>query len=466
MQSPKNILTGMALGAVILTTQATAQTGAPEARLAASTQGAKVHTFNYSLGSSVETDGASVDAADGVTGQERPDVRKYAEIGKANIGTATVKLGEITTDASDAGKSAPAKPQERPDVRKYADMGKASLGTATVTLGAITTDASDAGKSSPAKPQERPDMRKYADMGKFGKPSTATITLGASSKGGQSGGKNSPVKPQQVGQKPQASSVSGATAVDRVELDLHSVSDTASDDLGNTCQIVDVLEDSAAATSSYAAGAASVRTQATANASIARNATDPANISVLEGELQASLAEQVSVFGLSAATSRISVGANREVPQGPCGTVTSRSAGARVELGGTTVRIVREQGDALMQEGVEQVTLRDRVLINAGPVAILVAPLVSTRADLSIEAGSLGRDGHLGMRGFLRLNSSGFIATKVVGGKSSKDAAKIAELDFDAANNMVEIHERDAAAIGSIRLEVGMESREDSLGAL
>ena len=95
MQSPKNILTGMALGAVILTTQATAQSGAPEAHIAASTQGAKVHTFNYSLGSSVETDGASVDAADGVTGQGRPDVRKYADIGKASIGTATVKQGQV-----------------------------------------------------------------------------------------------------------------------------------------------------------------------------------------------------------------------------------------------------------------------------------------------------------------------------------------------------------------------------------
>jgi hypothetical protein len=146
--------------------------------------------------------------------------------------------------------------------------------------------------------------------------------------------------------------------------------------------------------------------------------------------------------------------------------VTSRSAGARVELGGTTVRIVREQGDALMQESIEQVTLRDRVLINAGPVAILVAPLVSTRADLSIEAGSLGRNGHLGMRGFLQLNSTGFIATKVVGGKSSKDANKFAELELDITRNLVEIHEHDAAAIGSIRLEVGMESREDRLGTL
>ena len=92
MQSPKNILTGMALGAVILTTQATAQTAVPEAHLAASTQGEQVHTFNYSLASSVETDGASTDDAEGVTGQERPDVRKYADIDKASINTGTVKL--------------------------------------------------------------------------------------------------------------------------------------------------------------------------------------------------------------------------------------------------------------------------------------------------------------------------------------------------------------------------------------
>ncbi len=465
MQSPKNILTGMALGAVILTTQATAQTAVPEAHLAASTQGEQVHTFNYSLASSVETDGASTDDAEGVTGQERPDVRKYADISKATVKTGTIKLGEITTDASDAGKNSPAKPQERPDVRKYADIDKASINTGTVKLGEITNDASDAGKNSPAKPQERPQMRKFSSMGKFGKPSTATITLGASTKGGKSGGKNSPVKPQQVGQKPQASSAGGATAADRVELDLRDATSTAGDDLGSTCQIVDVLEDSAAAASSYAADAASVRTQATASASITRNATNPADMSVIEGELQASLAEQISVFGLNAATSRISVGATREAPQGSCGTVASRSAGARVELGGTTVRIIRERGDALMQESVEQVILRDRVLINAGPVAILVAPLVSTRADLSLEAGSLDRNGHLGMRGFLQLDSSGFIATKVVGGKS-KDAGKVAELEFDAARNMVEIHEHDAAAIGSIRLEVGLESREDRLGAL
>ena len=466
MQSPKNILTGMALGAVILTTQATAQSVVPNARLAASTQGAEVHTYNYSLASSNEADGVSVDDAEGVNGQARPDVRKYADIGKASVNTGTVVLGAITTDASDAGKNSPAKPQERPDVRKYADIGKASIGTGTVVLGAITTDASDAGKNSPAKPQERPQMRKFSSMGKFGKPSTATISLGASSKGGQSAGKNSPAKPQQVGQKPQASSANGASAVDRVEVNIHDASSTGGDDLGSTCQIVDVLEDSAAAASSYASGAASVRTQATANASIARDATNPADMSVLEGELQASLAEQVTVFGLSAATSRITVAADRDVPQGSCGTVTSRSAGARVELGGTTVRIVREQGDALIQESIEQVTLRDRVLINAGPVAILVAPLVSTRADLSIESGSLGRDGHLGMRGFLQLNSTGFIATKVVGGKSSKDANKYAELELNIARNLVEVHERDAAAIGSIRLEVGMESREDRLGTL
>ena len=75
MQSPKNILTALALGAVILTTQATAQSAAPEAHLASSLQGAEVHTFTYSLASSVDADGVSVDDAEGVNGQSRPDVR-------------------------------------------------------------------------------------------------------------------------------------------------------------------------------------------------------------------------------------------------------------------------------------------------------------------------------------------------------------------------------------------------------
>ncbi|MCH2107003.1 MAG: hypothetical protein MK291_10210, partial [Planctomycetes bacterium] len=350
-----------------------------------------------------------------------------------------------------------AKPQERPDMRKYAEIGKADINTGTVTLGGVSTDASDAGKNSKAKPQERPDMRKYSSMGKFGKPSTATITLGASGKSDQSAGKKA---------KPQASTQGGVTAADRFELQQGGASSTSSGDLGDTCQIIDVLEDSAVAADSYTARATNVRTQASASASISRNATDPAQMTTLEGELQASLAEQITVLGLSAAASRVSVGASREVPQGHCGTVTSRSAGARVELGGTTVQIVRERGDASMQESVERVILRERVLLNAGPVAILVAPLLSTRADLSIEAGSLGREGHLGMRGFLQLNSSGIVATKVLGGDSSKDAGEVAELELETARNLVEVNEQDAAAEGTIRLEVGSESREDRLGAL
>ena len=104
MQSPKTLITSVALGAALLTTQAVAQPAAPDSHLANSTQGVKVQN-------------------------------------------------------------------------------------ATVKLGGVSTDASDAGKSSKAKPQERPGMRKYSSMGKYGKPSTATITLGASDKDGQSAGK-------------------------------------------------------------------------------------------------------------------------------------------------------------------------------------------------------------------------------------------------------------------------------------
>jgi len=402
MQSPKTLITSVALGAALLTTQAAAQSAAPEAHLAASTQGAQVHS-------------------------------------------ATIKLGDTSHDASHAGDSTQAGAKQRPDVRKYAEIGKADINTGTVTLGGVSTDASDAGKSSKAKPQERPGMRKYSSMGKFGKPSTA---------------------PREIGQKSQASCQGAAMEADSFELQQGNASSTASGDLGDTCQIIDVLEDSAVTADSYTARATNVRTQASASASIARNATDPSEMTTLEGELQASLAEQITVLGMSAAASRISVGASREVPQGPCGTVTSRSAGARVELGGTTVQIVRERGDARMQESVERVILRERVLINAGPVAILVAPLLSTRADLSIEAGSLGREGHLGMRGFLQLNSSGVVATKVLGADSSMDAGEVAELELETARNLVEVHEQDAAAEGTIRLEVGSESREGRLGAL
>ena len=150
MQSPKSLFTIMALGAVILTPQANAEVDTPEAHLAASTQGAVVHTFTHSLTSSADVDGASADDAEGVNGQARPDMHKAAELGKTTMQTGTVSLGGITADGSDAGKSSPAKPQARPEMRKYSSMGKyGKPSTATISLGASSKGAIDAGQTIP-----------------------------------------------------------------------------------------------------------------------------------------------------------------------------------------------------------------------------------------------------------------------------------------------------------------------------
>jgi hypothetical protein len=431
MQPPKSLFTAAALSAALLSSTASAQAPTPDPHIASSTGGAAINTFTYDASSN----GADVGSAD------------------------------------DAGKNSPAKPQSRPDAHKYTDLGKTSVKTATVKPGEMSTEADDAGKSSPAKPQSRPDMHKYSSTSKFGKPSSATVSLGGISTKGSDAGKNTPVKGQPTKQEAKASSaqkssVSGTTEISPMGIDSHDSRPAAGGDLGDSCQIVEVLEDSATASQSYAVGEADVRTQATASARITSDVTNPSDAQVLKGELTASLSENVSIFGLVASTGRISVAADRSAPHGSCGTVTSRNAGARIELGGATVSILREQGDALIQTSIEQVTLRDEVLLNAGPVALLVAPLVSTRADVSIEAGSLDRVGHLGMRGFLQLQSSGVVVVKVVGSKASKDAVKTGELEFDTARNLIEIHEHQAAAQGEIRLEVGVESLEDSLGTL
>ena len=49
----------------------------------------------------------------------------------------------ITAYADDAGKNSPTKGQARPDIHKYVEIDKASISTATVKLGEITTDADD-----------------------------------------------------------------------------------------------------------------------------------------------------------------------------------------------------------------------------------------------------------------------------------------------------------------------------------
>ena len=331
----------------------------------------------------------------------------------APLHTFTYSLTPSNTSGTSAGKNSAVNGQALPDMHKFVELGKTSVSTATVKLGEITTDAEDAGKNAAANGQARPDMHKFVELGKAS-VSTATVKLGG---------------------------------------------------ISDSCHVVNVLEESAYASKTYAAGRADIRTQATASAQIVRDVTDRSNVQVLGAELAASLSEHVSVFGLAVKTGRISVATSHKAPQGSCGVVSSRSAGARIELGGTTVSILREKGDALMQTSIEQITLRDRVLFNAGPVAVLVAPLVSTRADVSIEAGSLGRQRHLGMYGFLQIQSSGTVTTKVVGGKPSKDASKMAELDFDTTRNLIDIHEIQAAAEGEIILEVGQEHRSESLGA-
>jgi hypothetical protein len=420
MQSPKTLLTTAALGALLLSSTAAAQIGTPQAHLAASTQGIPLQTT-----------------------------------------TVTPSSGGLTGTA--VGAASAASPQSRPDLHKAQDMGKAPLGSTTVQHGQIATDAKQAGKNAPAKPQSRPDLHKAQDMGKFGKPSKMGMTsLGSP---GNTNASQASAQAKQPSANAQPSSSRTMTAIQASAKGVKNASPETAGNSGGACQILDVLEDSAATSGNYAAGPATVRTQARAEARILRDATDASNLRVLKGELRASLTENISLFGLSANTSRISVAASREMPQGNCGTVTARSAGARIELGGTTVQILRAQGDALLQGSIERITLDDRTLVNAGPIAILVAPLVSTRADLSIEAGSLGRLAHLGMRGSLQLRSTGVLTTMVIGGKSDTTGRKTRELKLDTTRNLIEINEDDAAARGTIQLHVGFESREASFGA-